>query len=103
MPKNLKHLRRIDISRTPTNLGTVLDEVLPKDAVVPSEVYEDLAGHLYGAALMTESVILWRVDVEKYNVWHLSNIKTILLPPNEFPGRTLEDAIDEAWQDGAWD
>ena len=98
-------LVRLDSSNAPSNLGTLLDEIVPKHARVPREVYTDL-DHLYGAAMSDAEVALWRVDITPEG--NFANLETVLLPALEFgsqtlPGRTIEDAIEEAVNDGAWD
>ena len=94
-----EHLLRINVAAAPANLGSLLDE-LPRDGRVPPEFYTDL-DYLYGSSLGREEVLLWRAEIEPDGSF--SNLKTVALPAREFPGRTIEDALDEAWKDGAWD
>jgi hypothetical protein len=101
----LSELIRLDNPNTPSNLGILLDQISPKHARVPRELYTDL-DHLYGAAMTDDEVTLWRADITPEG--NFANLETVLLPSAEFrsqtlPGRTIEDAIEEAVGDGAWD
>jgi hypothetical protein len=93
-------LIRFDNPNTPSNLGTLLDQISPKHARVPREIYTDL-DHLYGSAMTDDEVTLWRADITPEG--NFANLETVLLPAAEFPGRTIEDAIAEAIDEGAWD
>lgn len=93
-------LVRLDPKSSATaNLGTLLDS-LPAKARVPPEFYTDL-DYLYGVTLNPGTVILWRAEITPEG--NFANLETVLLPEADFPGRTIEDALDEAWHDGAWD
>jgi hypothetical protein len=85
---------------TPSNLGTLLDEITPRHARIPRELYTDL-DYLYGAAVSDEDVALWRAEITPEG--NFAHLETVLLPAAEFPGRTIEEAIGEAVNDGAWD
>ena len=85
---------------SPSNLGTLLDKIPPKEARIPFKMWTDL-DYLYGAALSRDGVSLWRVEITPEG--NFDHLKTVLLPAMEFPGRTIEDAIKEAVGSGAWD
>ena len=89
-------------SKSPTaaNLGPLLDNGLTANSRVSRELYTDL-DYLYGAALNQNTVTLWRAEITPEG--NFANLQTVLLPEADFPGRTIEDALDEAWRDGAWD
>jgi hypothetical protein len=95
------HLVRVVADRLPANLGTLLD-VLPQTITtrVPPEFYTDL-DHVYGVAIDVDALTLWRAEIASDGSFE--DLRTVLLPPSEGVGRTVEDALEEAWRDGAWD
>lgn len=94
-----EHLIRVNAKSLPANLGKLLDS-LPPNSRVPPEFYTDLE-YAYGAALGRDEITLWRAEID--SLGSFENLQTVLLPPKDMPGRTIEDSLDEAWKDGAWD
>lgn len=93
-------LVRLNTKSSPANLGKLLDDGLPPNGRVPPEFYTDL-DYLYGASLGRDEVTLWRAEID--GLGSFRDLQTVGLPPRDLPGRTIEDALDEAWSDGAWD
>lgn len=70
-----------------------------KAGIMP-EAFTDCS-YIYGGATSPEKTILWRVEAT--NDGEFSDPKTVYLPPSESHERTLQDAIEEAISEGAWD
>lgn len=93
----IKHERGVT---SPSNFRQVLDTLDPKMAV-PQMMFTDL-DYVYGCAHHPrENYLLWRMQITPEG--NFANLETIELPEGESRERGLEDAIEEAVRDGAWD
>jgi hypothetical protein len=97
-PEELIELQAVDPRTSPTS------KLLPKQyrPVPQSSPYTDLR-YLYGAAVSTTQpeVALWRLTID--DVGKFSEMSTIHLPNRELAERTVEDLLEEAWRDDAWE
>ena len=66
------------------------------------ELYTDL-NHLYGAAFSDTGakITLWRLDLTDNGGF--AGLSVVHLPGQEHPARTIEDMLDEAFAEDAWE
>ena len=96
-------LRRIDLARTPiaNSLIKVLAEhKKAKGGKVLSEIFTDCS-YVYGGTSAPNTIILWRTEAN--DTGGFNPLETILLPSSEAHERPLQEMIEEAISEGAWD
>ena len=70
-----------------------------ENAVIVPEIFTDCSC-IYGGATTSEKTILWRVETMDDGGY--KDPETVYLPPSEAHERTLQDMIEEAISEGAW-
>jgi hypothetical protein len=99
-PRHLIPIKHESSITSPSNFGQVLDKLNPKLAVPPT-MFTDL-DYVYGYAHHPrENYLLWRMEITPEG--NFDHLETVELPESESRERSLEDAIEEAVRDGAWD
>jgi hypothetical protein len=99
-PLALLQIENITFSFAPS-LVKILNSLKGKEkAGIMPEAFTDCS-YIYGGASSPEKTILWRVEAT--NDGKFANPETVYLPPSEVHERTLQDMIEEAISEGAWD
>lgn len=105
-------LRDCPIIRFPVNepasvplrhaLITILAKLKKKEqSVILPEIFTDCS-YAYGGATSAAKTTLWRLAVDN-ETDKFSNLETVYLPASESIERSLQDMVDEAISEGAWD
>ena len=96
-------LHRIDLTKT--SITNSLIKILAKykktiDAKILSNIFTDCFC-VYGGANSPDKTELWRTEANDSGGFN--PLKTVALPSSETRERTLQDMIEEAISEGAWD
>lgn len=84
------------------SLIAVLGKLKKKEqSKILPEIFTDCS-HVYGGATSASKTTLWRLTVDN-ETGKFSDMETVYLPPSESHERTLQDMIEEAIGEGAWD
>ena len=84
-----------------SSLFEILKRLKKKEkAEIMTEAFTDYSC-IYGGASSPEKTILWRVEATDDGKF--SDPETVYLPPSESHERTLQDMVEEAISEGAWE
>ena len=84
------------------SLITILEKLKKKEqSKILPEIFTDCS-YVYGCATSASKTTLWRLTVDN-ETGKFSDIETAYLPASETHERTLQDMIEEAIGEGAWD
>lgn len=83
------------------SLIKILESLKKKErAPMMPEIFTDCSC-IYGGATASEKTVLWRVEATDDGSY--DDPATVYLPPSEAHERTLQDMVEEAISEGAWD
>ena len=101
--RDCRPLTPLSIEKTPfaDSLIKILARLKKKEkARIMPEIFTDCSC-IYGGATSPDKTTLWRVVAGDNGDYE--DPETVYLPPSEAHERTLQDAIEEAISEGAWD